>query len=1026
MNTKTFTLSFSLFLFLLTAAPLPGQTSFTLRAMLSGQQEVLPVATAATGEVTARFTELNDDEYELVVTGFFTGLSTPLATRISGGTHIHIAYPGRNGGIVLRLKPNLAVDSLSGSFAAEDNTYTVPSGDFSAADTAAIYVNVHTESYPGGELRGNLVGESTEVYYTNLFGSNEVPSVISRAHGALVLSLDVSNNSLSVSGSFGNLSDSLAVRIGGGAHLHFGMPGKNGPVNIVLKAKLDEGGRGGVFQTVDNTFGLNASQLAALRSGGYYANIHSLKFPGGEIRGHVLPPADVLFRAHLSGANEWPVVSSSGGGQVLLHLLGNKVLVAGTFSGLESPVATAIAGGAHLHPGWAGENGPVLAPLKLELADEDRSGTFLLSNDAIELTDDQRLVMIDRGFYLNIHSMEQPKGEIRGQVIPESQAVFTAFLNGNQQIPSVTTSGRGAVKVELMGNRMTATGSFIKLESALNTQIAGGAHLHAGYPGQAGPVIFPLASLGADEGEGRSGRFLPAANTFTLTDGGKDTLADRFFYVNVHSLDHPGGEIRGSVLAEATSYFLAPLSGASEPQGVPSNATGMLAVEVVDTVLTLVGSFKGLGSDFATNVMGGMHLHRAIAGSNGGIQALVNTEIADDQRGGTIEADSNLVTITREQYTDLRKRLLYANIHSADYGSGEIRGQLLPLAGSYFHTTFSGVNEPKYVASTARGGLKLELIDSTLTASGSVTMLEGDFNAAIAGGSHLHLGGAGSNGPITLSLNAEIADDLKSATFSVDSNTFKLTAEQFMALRLGRLYANIHTTTEASGEARGQILSELNQFPGRSAIVRPADGSTLDLVGNGNQEFRAVYTGSTDADGDTIVYVWQLATDEDFGNIIFSANTGRDTFFSTDFSTVDVLLDSNSVALGATIKLYHRVLASDGSNYRAGVPASIEITRNVVTGTRNYVPLGFAARTYPNPSSGVATVNLELATMEAFGGRLMLFNQLGQLQQQRTLDVRVGSNNYPLRVDRLPAGQYFISLRKDDGRLIHTSRIVIQ
>ena len=1021
MRSQSFTFLLSLF-FLLLANHLSSQFVGSGSAMLSGQQEALPVVTAGSGSVDVEVTSANATEFNVVVSGSFSGLSSPVATNIGGGAHIHIGYPGRNGGVVLPLVVSLSADSLSGTFETTDNTFTVMAADFAGVDPGEVYVNIHTRENPGGELRGIIVPEDSEVYFTNLLGSNEVPSVMTRAAGALLLHYDEAEGILMVTGSFNDLSADLATDIGGGAHLHIGLPGSNGGVDLPLIATLDEDG--GVFEAANNTFSLNADQEATLRAGRYYANVHSLAFPGGEIRGQVLPRADVLFRAHLSGSNEWPVVTTDGSGQVLAHLSGNTVSVIGSFADLESDVATAIAGGAHLHTAVAGTNGPVIQPLSLTLADDNRSGSFMLADNQYELTEAQRGIMLDRGIYVNVHTMEHNPGEIRGQVLPESQSVFTAFLNGNQQIPSITTTGRGMVKVEMMGNRLTATGSFLDLTSDLNTAIAGGAHLHAGYPGQGGPVIYPLTVEAGDE-ETRSGRFLPEGNTFQLTGGRADTLMHRFFYVNVHSLDHPGGEIRGSVLAEAESYFLAPLSGASEPVGVPTDATGLVAAEVVDSSVTLVGSFQGLDSDFAFNVAGGMHLHQAIAGSNGGILTPINTEVEEDNRSGEILADSNHIQLTQMQYGAMRDRLVYANLHTVDFGGGAIRGQMLPLAGSYFHTTFSGANEPSYVFTSAQGGLKMELIDTTLMVSGSVTMLDGDFDASVAGGAHLHMAPAGVNGPIDIPLVADPAEDLKSAVFTVDSNTFALSQRQVADLRNGQLYANIHTTMVRSGEARGQIRSELNLPPVATMILSPAENDSLGLEGDANQEFRVTYAATSDPDADTVIYIWQLATDESFTDVVFAANTGRDTFFSTTFGTVDALLDSNSVADGATATLYHRVLASDGSNFRPSDGLSVRLTRGQLVGVTDFRPLGFAARSFPNPGQRGGAITLEVKTQEAFTGRLLLYSPLGQLQQDRLINVGIGTARFPINTSDLAAGHYFVTLRNRDGRLVHTERLLI-
>lgn len=991
------------------------------RAHLSGQQQVLPVVTPATGDVQVNLLPGLNGDFVIVVTGSFRGLSSPVATDIGGGAHIHSALAGQNGDIIQGLVPTLDEDSLGGTFLAVNNTFTISADDVENVGPGGLYVNIHTRNHPSGELRGTIFPANREVYYANLFGSNEVPSVISPARGAVYLEVDPSDSTLVVTGSFRGLSTELAV----GTHLHIALPGRNGPIAIGLDPTTPEDDLSGEWRSEDNVYTLTGEQITALRQGRFYANVHSEKFPAGEIRGQVLPFADQLLRAHLSGSNEWPVVTTRAFGEVLGHLAGDSLRVIGSFNDLSAPVATSIAGGAHLHTGWAGENGPVIIPLNINLMDDSLAGNFALSDTVYALAEDQRTQLLDRGIYLNIHSENHPPGEIRGQMLPEAQAVFTAFLNGNQQIPPVVGSGRGMVKVEHMGNRMTATGSFTELTSDLNTSIAGGAHLHAGYPGQSGPIIFPL-EVDAMGDDGRSGRFLPDSNTFQVGNGLVDTLTRRFLYTNIHTLDHPGGEIRGSVLAEAESYFLAPLSGASQPDGVPTDATGMVAVEVRDTMVTLVGSFQELDSDFAEDVGGGMHIHEGIAGSNGGILSPINTEMDDDDRSGVVLADSNVVALTPDQLTDMLERELYINVHTEDNRAGAIRGQILPLAGSYFHTTLSGVNSVDYVMTTAQGGLKLELIDSMLMVSGSVTMLDGDFDASIMGGAHLHFGSASQTGPITIPLTADPGDDLKSATFSVDSNTYMLNTDQLRALRNDSLYANIHTTRVPSGEARGQILSEINLFPTMSMIQSPMDGDSILIEQDSTQTFAATFSSATDPNGDSVVYAWQLAADENFETIIFAANTGTDSTFVTDFATVYQLLSDNGVDEDQSITLYHRALASDGSNHRPGPGSEVVLTRAVIVGVNTYQPQGFAVSVFPSPAQAGIPVTYNLTTGEAFRGQLRMISALGQVVRDRTIEAHVGTQGIQLPTDGLRAGTYFINLINDDGRLVSTSRVVLR
>ena len=1000
--------------------------------MLSGQQQVLPVATEARGTVSVEFSDIDDEDnddsnnrVQVVISGSFSRLSSPVLTSLRGGGHIHIAYPGRNGGIVQPLVLTLAADSLSGTIDPALNTYALSANDLADADVGAVYVNIHTRRYPMGEIRGNIVRNNREAYYTNLLGSNQVPSVISTAAGALLMEFNDGNNSLVVSGSFDNLTSEFAENIGGGAHLHLGLPGQNGGINITLNATVDNDSLSGLFRSEDNTFTLTADQVTALRAGRYYANIHSDMHPGGEIRGQVLPPADAILRAHLSGANQYPPVLSRGSGQVLGHVVGDTVRIIGSFSDLSTPVDITVRGGAHLHAGYAGENGGIIIPLDFNRVMDTLSGEFVLADNRYTVSTQQRSLLLARGIYLNIHSKQYPMGEIRGQMLPESQAVFSAFLNGNQQIPSVITTGHGMVVVELMGTRMTATGSYLNLESDLNRSIAGGAHLHPGYPGQSGGVLYPL-SVSADSTSARTGRFFPRANTFTIPETQIDTLTKRFLYVNVHSLDHPMGEIRGAVLAEAMSYFLAPLSGASQPEGVPTSATGTVAAEVRDTMVTLIGSFKDLDSDFNPNAAGGMHLHQALAGSNGPILVPIATELDSTDRSGVVLADSNMYALTEVQLQAMLDRKIYVNVHTDNYPNGAIRGQMLPLAQSYFHTTFSGVNSVPYVMTDAQGGLKLELNDSMLMVSGSVTMLTGDFDYSVQGGAHLHIASAGQNGPISIPLVADTLNRSKAAEFSVDSNTFMLDSTQLAALRNGRVYANIHTTEYQSGEARGQIRGELNLPPDSTRILSPMEGDSLTLEGSNQQLFRVSYAPTTDPDGDTVIYVWQLSMDENFDTVLFAANTGRDTFFETNFGTVTALLDSAGVMDSMSVTLYHRVLASDGSNYRPSDALSINLTRGNIVGTRDFLPAGLEVRAYPNPLRQGQAFTYQIATQESFRGRLMVFTQLGQLQQDRVVDARIGEQNINVDLSALPSGTYFLMLRNSDGRLINTSRVVVQ
>lgn len=107
---------------------------------LSGGQEVPPVKTLAQGEGTLK---VGDDGS---VSGTIT--TTNLAATMA---HIHQAPAGENGGVVVPLE-------RSGK-----DGWAVPAGAQLTAEqlesfkAGNMYINVHSEAHPGGEVRGQIV-----------------------------------------------------------------------------------------------------------------------------------------------------------------------------------------------------------------------------------------------------------------------------------------------------------------------------------------------------------------------------------------------------------------------------------------------------------------------------------------------------------------------------------------------------------------------------------------------------------------------------------------------------------------------------------------------------------------------------------------------------------------------------------------------------------------------------------------------------------------------------------------------------
>ena len=177
------------------SAPAAYADTITFTATLSGALEVPPVPTPGTGFTTV---VLNTTANTLFVDVTFSGL-----TSGTTASHIHccVASPflSANAGVATQVPSflNLPLGVTSGSFmqlldltlASSYNPafITAEGGTVASAEAALVagmengesYLNIHTTSNPGGEIRG-LLAETPEPSSILLFGSGLVGLVCTR------------------------------------------------------------------------------------------------------------------------------------------------------------------------------------------------------------------------------------------------------------------------------------------------------------------------------------------------------------------------------------------------------------------------------------------------------------------------------------------------------------------------------------------------------------------------------------------------------------------------------------------------------------------------------------------------------------------------------------------------------------------------------------------------------------------------------------------------------------------------------
>ncbi len=124
-----------------------GSTAARFTTTLSGSAEVPPVVSDGTG--TGTF-ELSADESSLSYNITARGLSGPVT-----GAHFHFSAtgPAGSGGVLFEITDS--VEEINGEITLE-GTWPVTAEDVVNLRIDYIYVNLHTEANPGGEIRGNI------------------------------------------------------------------------------------------------------------------------------------------------------------------------------------------------------------------------------------------------------------------------------------------------------------------------------------------------------------------------------------------------------------------------------------------------------------------------------------------------------------------------------------------------------------------------------------------------------------------------------------------------------------------------------------------------------------------------------------------------------------------------------------------------------------------------------------------------------------------------------------------------------
>jgi hypothetical protein len=523
---------------------LAGGFGFSIR--LDSGQETPPNPTLGLGTASATLTSSG---LRLDLTA--SGLTGPITAA-----HLHDGPLGFPGPVVRDIMPDFTSPTTAQVLWRSDDVMAMTPGLVKELLNNNIYVNLHTAAFPGGEIRGQLILDTPApspmaTYTADLTGMQEEPPVGT-------LGLGTGSFQLTPGGlTFRVTVDGLAGAITA-AHFHSGAIGVPGPVvrAIVAGEFLGSNTFAGAWTPLDPS-PFTAAMMTELFKGNIYFNVHTTVFPGGEIRGQLLPASGAEFEALLAGTQETPPnpapALATGSFTLTPHGLAFNI----TADGLTGAIVAA-----HFHSGQRGVAGPVVRAFAPgEFVTPNTLAGVWKPTDASPLTPALVTELLKGNVYVNLHTAAFPAGEIRGQLTLSGGVAEGAHPEGPQETPPTPSPGKGISAMTL-----TDEGHVFRYSANDMTGLPTAAHFHNAPVGAPGPVVRPIygvETLGSESADG----VWKTSDPDPLTTMLLGEMVTGNLYINLHTAVFPGGEIRGQIGSPISTV------GVAEPP--PSEGSGL-------------------------------------------------------------------------------------------------------------------------------------------------------------------------------------------------------------------------------------------------------------------------------------------------------------------------------------------------------------------------------------------------------------------------------------------------------------------
>ncbi len=231
-----------------------------------------------------------------------------------------------------------------------------------------------------------------------------------------------------------------------------------------------------------------------------------------------------------------------------------------------------------------------------------------------------------------------------------------------------------------------------------------------------------------------------------------------------------------------------PTLGGASPMG-----SATVDVNTITGAVSVSGTYSGMTSDVAA-----AHLHGlAPVGETAGVVFGLTTT------GGTTGTISGSDVLSPESLAGLLAGETYLNVHTANNGPGEIRGQVVDNDVIVYDVALD--SDQEVPAPTLNGSDPLGTATVVVDMSSGLVEISGSYTGMTSNVAAAHLHGPAAPGDTA---GVVFGLSVSGGTEGTFSGTEVLAGDNLQWLLDGQTYINVHTETNGPGEIRAQVVPE--------------------------------------------------------------------------------------------------------------------------------------------------------------------------------------------------------------------------